>query len=122
MNTSVRNIALAGAILALSAVMLASLGAHLIQMNGLAEVWRTASIIHMFNAASLLGLAALLTSRESAVLKWGAWVIATGTILFSGTIYTHVIIGFQVPGLTPVGGLIMMLGWALVVIAFLRKS
>ena len=43
MNNSVRNIALAGAILALSAVMLASLGAHLIQMNGLAEVWRTVS-------------------------------------------------------------------------------
>jgi len=121
MNNSVRNIALAGAVLALSAVILASMGAHLIPMGELAGVWRTASIIHMFNAAGLLGLAALLATRESAILKWSAWVIATGTLLFSGSIYAHVISGYQVSGLTPVGGLIMMLGWALVVMAFLRK-
>ena len=122
MNRPVNNVAFSGAVLALSAVILASLGAHLIPMNGLADVWRTASIIHMFNAAGLLGIAALLASRESTVLKWGAWLIAMGTLLFSGTIYAHVISGYQVPGLTPVGGLIMMVGWAFASMAFLSKS
>ena len=122
MNRSVRLVALSGAVLALSAVVLASMGAHLIPMVGLAEVWRTASIINLFNAASLIGLTALLAARESTVLKWGAWLIATGTIIFCGTIYAHVLSGYQVPGLTPVGGLIMIVGWALAAIAFLGKS
>ena len=122
MNRSVRSVALSGAVLALSAVVLASMGAHLIRIDGLAEVWRTASIIHMFNAASLIGLAGLLAARESTVLKWGAWLIATGTILFCGSIYAHVLSGYQVPGLAPVGGLIMMVGWALAAMAFLGKS
>lgn len=122
MNRSVRSVALSGAVLALSAVVLASMGAHLVRMDESAEVWRTASIIHMFSAASLVGLAALLVARKSTVLKWGAWLIATGTVLFCGTIYAHVLSGYQVPGLTPVGGLIMMVGWILVAMSFLGKS
>lgn len=122
MNRTARNVALSGAVLALSAVILASLGSHLIQKDGLTEVWRTASIIHMFNSASLMGLAALLASRESTVLRWGAWLIAIGTLLFCGTIYTHILSGYQVSGLTPAGGLTMMVGWTLAVIAFVGKS
>ena len=122
MSTAVRVIALAGALLALSAVILAAMGSHLIDMNGLQDIWRTASNIHLFSAAALMGLAALLTRLESTPLKWGAWLIVLGTIIFCGSIYLHVITGHTLPAVTPSGGLLMMAGWLLTALAFLRKS
>ncbi len=122
MNASARGIALVGTFLSLSAVFLAALGAHLINMNGLADIWQTASMVHMFNAAALIGLAALLGVRDSGILKWGAWLIAMGTALFCGSIYMHVISGQLVSGVAPAGGLLMISGWSLAVLAFLRKT
>ena len=122
MSTSARAIALAGALLALSAVILAAMGSHLVDMNGLQDIWRTASNIHLFSAAALMGLAALLTRLESTPLKWGAWLIVLGTIIFCGSIYLHVITGHTLPAVTPSGGLLMMAGWLLTALAFLRKS
>jgi uncharacterized membrane protein YgdD (TMEM256/DUF423 family) len=122
MNTSARFVALAAALLSLAAVVLAALGSHLIDMKGLQGVWQTASIVHMFNAAALIGLAALLSRMESFSLKWGAWLIVLGTLVFSGSIYLHIITGQQILGITPAGGVLMMTGWCLAVLAFLRKS
>lgn len=122
MSTAARAIALAGALLALSAVILAAMGSHLVDMNGLQDIWRTASNIHLFSAAALMGLAALLTRLESTPLKWGAWLVVLGTIIFCGSIYLHVITGHTLPAVTPSGGLLMMSGWLLTVLAFLRKS
>jgi uncharacterized membrane protein YgdD (TMEM256/DUF423 family) len=115
-------IALAGALLALSAVMLAAMGSHLFDMNGMQALWKTASNIHLFNAAGLMGLAALLANMQSRLLHSGAWLIVLGTVVFSGNIYMHVISGYTLPRVTPLGGMLMMTGWLLAALAFLRKS
>ena len=122
MNDSSRVAGLAAAILSLAAIILAALGSHLIDMNGMQAIWQTALITHLFNAAALMGLAALLARSGSPALKWGTWLIVFGTVVFCGSIYLHVITGYMVPKVTPSGGLLMMAGWALVVLAFLRKS
>jgi len=122
MNSTARYVALAGALMALSAVILAAMGSHLFDMNGLQDLWRTASNIHLFNAAGLMGLAALLSRLESRPLKWGAWLIALGTVVFSGSIYLHVVTGQTFSNVTPAGGLLMMAGWLLSAVAFLRQS
>ena len=122
MSASARAVALAGALLALSGVILAAMGSHLVDMNGLQDIWRTASNIHLFSAAALMGLAALLTRLESTPLKWGSWLIVLGTIIFCGSIYLHVITGRTWPAVTPSGGLLMMAGWLLTALAFLRKT
>lgn len=122
MNRSARAVAFAGALLALFAVILAAMGSHLFDMNGLQGIWQTASNIHLFNSAALLGLAALLAKRESHSLKWGAWLIVLGTVVFCGSIYLHVITGRTIPAVTPSGGLLMMGGWLMAVLAFLRKT
>lgn len=122
MNNSARIIAFAGALLALSAVILAAMGSHLFAMNGLQAIWQTASNIHLFSAAAVIGLAALLAGLESRPLRWGAWLVVLGTVVFCGSIYLHVITGYTVPSVTPAGGMLMMAGWLLVALAFLRKS
>jgi uncharacterized membrane protein YgdD (TMEM256/DUF423 family) len=121
MNGSARAVALLAAILCLSAVILAALGSHLIDMKGMQGLWQTASVIHLFSAAALVGLAALLASLDSRLLKWGTWLIIFGTVVFCSSIYFHVISGYKVPVVTPVGGFLMMLGWLLAALAFFRK-
>ncbi len=122
MNASARHIALAGTLLAFSAVILAALGSHLFDMNGLQDLWQTASIIHLFTAAAVIGLAACLASLEMGPLKWGAWLIVLGMVIFCGSIYLHVITGYTLPAVTPAGGLLMMAGWLLASVAFVKKS
>ena len=121
MTTAARLIAFVGALLCLSAVILGALGSHLVDMKGMQGIWKTASNMHLFNAAGLMGVAALLSNFESGLLKWGAWIIITGTLIFSGSIYLHVITGMMVTNMAPLGGMLMMAGWGLVALAFLRK-
>ena len=121
MGNSARLVALAGAVLSLLAVILGALGSHLIDMRGLQSSWETALDLHMFTAVALLGLAALLAHRESLALKWGAVGIVAGVVVFSGSIYLHVITGFQLTVLTPVGGLLMMIGWLSVALSFVSR-
>ena len=121
MNGAARAVALAAALLALSAVILAAMGSHLFDMKGMQGIWSTASKIHLFNAAALTGLAALLASMPTRPLQWATWLIVLGTVVFSGSIYLHVITGYTIPRLTPSGGLLMMAGWLLAALAFLRK-
>jgi len=122
MNTCARMVALTAALLSLSAVVLAALSSHAIAMNGLQNSWQTASITHMFNAAGLLGLAALLGNFPSRLLSAGTWLIVLGTCIFCGSIYLHVITGYTISGVTPLGGMVMMAGWLIAASAFLRKS
>ena len=104
-----------------TAVVLAALGSHAIAMNGMASAWQMALILHLFNAAALLGLAALATTHKSRLLHWAGWTIVLGTVVFSGSIYFRVISGYSLGPVTPSGGVLMMFGWLLAVIGFLRK-
>ena len=122
MNTCARLVALTAVLLSLSAIVLAALGSHAIAMNGLQNSWHTASTTHMFNAAGLLGLAALLANFKSRLLSAGTWLVVLGTIIFCGSIYLHVITGHTISGVTPLGGMVMMAGWLVAALAFLRKS
>jgi uncharacterized membrane protein YgdD (TMEM256/DUF423 family) len=122
MTNRARAIALAAVLLSLAAVLLAALGSHMVDMQGLQSSWQTASKLHMFNAAALLGLAALSANMVSRLFQWASWLIVVGTIVFCGSIYVHVIIGSTMSGVTPAGGLLMMAGWFLVAVALLFKS
>ena len=122
MNTTARSIAFTAALLSLLAVVLGALGSHLVEMDGLQGTWEIATDLHLFNAAALIGLAVLYAKTGSNLLKWGAWIIILGTVLFSGSIYLHVITAYKVTNLAPIGGITMMAGWLLAVLSFVRKS
>ena len=122
MNSTARRIALAAALLSISVIVLAAMGSHSIDMRGLQSSWQAAISIHMFTAAALIGLAALLANTESIFLRWGAWFIVLGSVIFCGSIYLHIIADIFQARVAPIGGLLMMAGWALVVIAMTRKT
>lgn len=79
----------------------------------------------MYHAIVLL-IIGLFLNLETSIEKWTAWSIIIGTFLFSVSIYLLAFaeywkINLKFLGLvTPLGGLFMIAGWALLIISFVK--
>lgn len=121
MKFPARLVASIAAFLGLTGIILAALGSHLVDLNGVvngAGIWQTASVIHLFQAAALLGFSAWLNTGNSRSLLWACGLMLAGTVLFCGSLYLKVTSAGDITGAAPVGGSIMMLGWLLAGISF----
>ncbi len=117
----------AGAFLALLAVMAGAFGAHglrgLVSDRGL-EVFQTAVTYQMYHSIALVLLA--LLSGQGLPRKWLGWsagFFLAGILLFSGSLYLLVLTDIRWIGpITPLGGMFFMLGWALLITSGLRRN
>jgi len=107
----------AAAILALLGVGLGAAGAHgmkpALVAFGTTDLWATAVLYQLIHAVALLALAA--ADRASRLLA-GLWI--AGLICFSGSLYALSLMeakAYLWP-VTPLGGLLLMAGWALLVV------
>jgi len=106
---------------ALTAVILAASGAHgpLAPTDPQAiRYLDTAVTFHLFHSLALMVLGFWPGRRplRLAVLS----LLATGTLLFSGSLYLQTMSAFALPGpVTPLGGLLLILGWAAWLVAVL---
>ena len=112
-DSEARALAATGAILAALAVILGAFAAHALQRQlGSEELgwWHTATEYQMGHALGVLALG--LNGGRSARLP--AWLLAGGSIVFSATLYLMAVGAPRGLGaLTPVGGLLMIVGWLL---------
>lgn len=117
----------AAALLIALATLLGAFGSHSLQGRitpDRLDVWRTAVDYHFFHALGLLGLGLLIDRHPaSGLLRTAAGLVLAGLLIFSGTIYLSVLgaprwINF----VTPVGGLMLMLAWALAAVALWRAQ
>jgi len=79
-------------------------------------VWHTAVLYHLVHALGLLalGLLALQLGEFTGSLRWAAWCLLAGIILFSGSLYALVLTDTPWLGaIAPVGGVAFILGWLL---------
>ena len=108
-----RHMVAAGATLAGLAVVLGAFGAHALKSRLGAESlgwWQTAVQYQMWHALAVLGLG--LAGRGW--LRLPAWLLVAGALVFSGILYAMALGGPRWLGVvTPVGGLAMIAGWAL---------
>lgn len=115
----------AGASLALLAVMAGAFGAHglrtMVSEGGLAT-FQTGVTYQMYHGLGLILVAilgALDLSRR--LLGWATLFFVAGVVMFSGSLYVSVLTDVRWIGpVTPVGGLCLMVGWALVITASVR--
>lgn len=112
------------AFLGASGVALGAIGAHAFKdtlvKRGMQSNWQTATIYQLFHATALLGLAA----QSDAVKPLAGNLLATGTAMFSGSIYCLCLgIGPKaiVGPTTPLGGLLMIGGWIVVGLGTTQK-
>ena len=129
-----RWLALAAALLGLSAVLLGAVGSHAIQLeDAVAEGrWSVALQIHYFQAAALLALSALAAAQPGdRKWFWPGLLQLLGTLLFSGSLYLralppgHALNGMSsgIPGwIAPIGGMLMLIGWASLILILARKA
>jgi len=101
------------------AVSLGAFGAHglkaLLEANGTAAIWQTAVLYHLAHA-----VAALAASRAVPLVSW---IWGAGMLIFSGSLYVLALTGLKWLGMvTPLGGLILLAGWALVIWRPVRYS
>jgi uncharacterized membrane protein YgdD (TMEM256/DUF423 family) len=116
-------------VLGLTAVAFGAFGAHGLRArfetlpDGVKrmEWWNTAAHYHLVHALAI-GLAAWLVQRGAgASATTAGWCFVAGITVFSGSLYVMALTGHTKLGaVTPIGGLLMMAGWAAVVVAGAR--
>ena len=115
-------LAMAGT-LGLTAVMLGAFGAHGLRDRlgaAMIEVYRTGVLYHLVHALAVLAVA--LGADRLRRPRLVAGLFCAGIVVFSGTLYLLAITGMTWLGaVTPVGGLLLMAGWATVLIEGFRR-
>jgi uncharacterized membrane protein YgdD (TMEM256/DUF423 family) len=116
-----------GALACLLAVLLGAFGAHALRGKLTADlltVYQTAVQYHFWHALGLLAIGIVaLHLPGSAALRWAGWLMLTGIVIFSGSLYLLAVTGVRWLGaITPVGGTAFIASWALFAFAIVKAS
>lgn len=103
-------------------VALGAFGAHGLKGRlsaDLMAVYQTAVQYHSMHALGLLLIGIIAHwLGQSALINWAGWLLLTGIVLFSGSLYTMSFTGIRMLGaITPFGGVAFLAGWLLLALA-----
>ena len=104
-------IAVSGAL----AVIMGAMSAHMLKdvlaVNDIARI-QTAATYQMYHTLLLAVLAVYYQYNPLKAIKQSGWIFALGIVLFSGSLYLYTFSKIQVMVfITPIGGLLFILGW-----------
>ena len=125
-----RRMAIVGSFLGLTAIILGAFGAHALKVRLSVEQlssFETGVKYQMYHALFLLVLSFNSDCTEK-LKKTLFYLIVSGVLLFSGSIYllsTRVISGFELKFLgpiTPIGGLLLIVAWTFLFMHFIKKK
>ncbi len=110
-------------VLGFTGIALGAFGAHALHAalaaRGTVAIWQTAVSYHLVHSVALLALAGWrtdLADRAARLAGAAAWSWTAGVVFFSGSLYALALGAPAVTGLiTPVGGVLFLAGWSLVV-------
>lgn len=116
-------IAIFGSIFALIGVALGAFGAHALKTSLSEPMQYTFEVgvrYQMYHALGLLAAAGLFFHVPNPWIAYGSMALIFGTLLFSGSLYILALSGIKKWGMiTPIGGLLLLLGWALILLGLL---
>ena len=122
----------AAAILGAIGVMLGAFGAHGLEKltadESILKTYDTAARDQLIHAVALMGVAILAIHNPSRLVKWAAIFFIAGIILFSGSLYLISYLKIRevnvkmLGPVTPAGGMLLILGWVLLLFAALRRN
>ena len=112
-----------GSLAGLGAVMMAALSAHGLNHLEPAALHMVASAVQMqgWHALALLGTG-LWAPRGGRWADAAGLAFAAGMLLFCGAVYGIALFGAAFGGLAPVGGTLLMTGWALLAVSACRAG
>jgi len=113
-------------------VIMGAMGAHALKAVLEPEAlqsYLTGARYNMYHAIALLAIAGNIQYLNPKWLKLSVNLITVGTILFSGSIYllsTSSITGIEMSKvlgpITPIGGLLLILGWFSIILAAIKQE
>jgi uncharacterized membrane protein YgdD (TMEM256/DUF423 family) len=117
----------AGAIVGLLGVAFGAFGAHALKpvLTGLGrlETYELAVRYQFYHAFAMLLVGLLSNLYPSRKFNYASICFLTGIIIFSGSLYTLSLTGLAVLGaITPIGGFILIVGWAFLIVGALEKK
>jgi len=113
-----------GAFAGLSAVATAAVAAHGLpeRLDPVAlQMVRSALQMHGWHALALL-FCGLWADRGGRLVHFAAAAFALGLVLFCGAVYALALGGLRTGPMAPVGGISLMIGWALLGASALRRA
>ncbi|MDJ1499020.1 DUF423 domain-containing protein [Xanthocytophaga agilis] len=110
---------LSGAILGGLGVGLGAFGAHalkpMLEASQRLDTYETAVKYQFYHAFALLITGLLAYRIENRLLTYAGYSFLGGTLIFSGSLYILCLSGIRWLGaITPIGGVLMIIGWVLV--------
>jgi uncharacterized membrane protein YgdD (TMEM256/DUF423 family) len=103
----------------LLAVIVGAVGAHGTTDPHMKDALRTASDFALFHALAAYA-AVFLAGTGAGLARWAGWGFVVGGGMFAGSIYLLALTPMRWPGpVTPLGGLVLMIAWLLMIAAAL---
>lgn len=107
------------------AVGLGAFGAHALKdrllKEGTLNTFQTAVQYQFYHTLGLLGIALLMTKYQSNWLNYAGYSMTFGILIFSGSLYILCFTGMKWLGaITPIGGLLFILGWFFLLLTALK--
>ena len=126
-GSAARTFLLLGCVSAMVAVAFGAFGAHALEGRLGPErvaTWETAARYHFYHSLGLLVVGLIgMQIAESARLRWAGWLMFTGILLFSGSLYVLSASGISYLGaVAPFGGAAFLLAWLLLASTFIRRT
>lgn len=116
---------LAGAVYGFLGVGLGAFGAHALKARltpELLAVWKTAVEYQFYHALALVLVGLLAAQKPALAITHAVICFALGGLLFSGSLYVLALSGLRWLGaITPLGGMFLLAGWALLFWAVLKR-
>jgi uncharacterized membrane protein YgdD (TMEM256/DUF423 family) len=126
-----KRIILTAAILGILAVSLGAFGAHALKVRVSAEalgLWKTGVEYHFYHTLALLFLG-LAPAGNPRYVRISSYCMLAGIVLFSGSLYLLALrevlgsgYGSILGPVTPVGGLLFILGWFYLILIALKNK
>ena len=114
-----------GAVSAAISVAAGAFGAHGLRgkiSDDMLTVFETGAKYQMYHALGLILIGVVLMHKPISALNTAGWLMAVGTLLFSGSLYGLALGGPKILGpITPLGGTAFMVAWGIFAYAVLRS-
>jgi uncharacterized membrane protein YgdD (TMEM256/DUF423 family) len=115
-----------GAVSGALAVMMGAFGAHGLRerlSEEMLSIYKTGVEYHFYHTLALLVVGLVAQHCKSALLTASGWSMTAGIVIFSGSLYALSISGIRILGaVTPIGGVLFVVGWALLAVAVLKAG
>ena len=121
-----KNIFIFAALSALISNGLGAFGAHALKAKlplNLMNAYQTGVQYQFYHSLGLLFIGILMFHISNAWIRLSCVTIATGILLFSGSLYILSITGIKEVGIvTPLGGLAFMAGWLFLLVGVIKEK